>query len=113
MTFGFKMIDPLITGKLLEDTGSKELIRYSILFDKKTGETETQLINENGQIMGSGKVDLAKSFNTFPLSFVKKKLEKICPAAEKVMLCMDYQKKVLQIIYLTKSFEILTTKEYA
>ena len=49
MTFGFKMIDPLITSKLKEDTNSENLFRYSVLFNKVTGETTTLVENENGK----------------------------------------------------------------
>ena len=107
MKFGFKMLNPLITERLKEDTGSKELIRYSVLFNKMTGETTTEIENENGKSVGSGKIDMAETFKKFPGSFIKRKLETNCPEAKKILLSMDYTNKVLDIIYLTEDSQII------
>jgi hypothetical protein len=112
MNFGFKMLNPLITSKLLEDSKSQELIKFSVLLDKTTEQVIQQIENEKGKNVYQGKIDLQKMFTGFPGSMIKKKLEKACPDAEKILLEMDYTNEVLNIVYLDKENKIITHNQH-
>lgn len=112
MTFGFTLIDPLITHKLKEDSGSENLKSFSILLEKKTGNVVQSIENENGKSIYQGKIDSGKMFTGFPGSMIKNKIEKTCPQAEFIMLIMNYELKVLQIVYLDEAKNIIEHKNF-
>lgn len=111
MNFGFKIINPLITPKLKEDTKSTDLRSFSVLLNKTTGHVEQEIENENGLSQYNGKIDMEKMFSGFPGSLIKKKIDQYCPEASKILLRMDYLTQELQIVYLDNADEILTYKK--
>lgn len=112
MNFGFKAIAPLVTSRLLEDTGSEEIISFSLLLDKNTGKVSQQIENEKGKSAYTGKIDTGKMFTGFPGSLIKKKIEQGCPEAESIFLKMDYKEKALIIAYLDNEARIIKTNTY-
>lgn len=112
MNFGFKVISPLITTRLMEDTGSLELFEFTILFDKIRGEISQQIENEKGRSVYRGKVDTGKMFTGFPGSLIKKKIEQGCPEAEHIFLKMDYREKEIRIAYLDKEMKVIKTTSH-
>ena len=111
MNFGFSIISPIITSKLIEDTGSQKLKSFSVLLEKNTGKIDQEIENEKGVTQYVGQIDTKNMFSGFPGSIIKKKIDQFCPEAEKILLRMDYITKELQIVYLGPQDEILTFKK--
>lgn len=98
----YSLLAPLLLPKLGEmlKEDEKEILKYTLIFNKRTGEISTELTTEKEtRPAKSTTIDLQKAFNTFPGNRIKWAIEKEKPEAEIIYLELNTERREIVKMY--------------
>ena len=108
----YSFLAPIILPRVEKDAQSKNLKRYSVFFDRITGEVSQQVEDENGQREFPGKIDLKNSWTNPQGKFIHKAIEKECPGCAAVFFEIDSEAKKVNIGYFDAEMNLVTANTY-
>ena len=106
----YNLLAPLLLPKLGEmlKPDEKEILKYTLIFNKTTGEISTELTTDKETRPAKSKtIDLQKAFSTFPGNRIKNAIEKENPAAEIIFLELNTETRTITKVFLDANRQTL------
>ena len=108
----YAFLAPLILPRVEKDSQAINLKRYSVFFDRNTGDVKQEVTDDKGKREFPGKIDLKNSWTNPQGKMIHKAIEKECPNCSAVFFEIDREEKKVTIAYLNEKFELLLVNSY-
>jgi hypothetical protein len=108
----YSFLAPIIMPRVEKDSDSKNLKRYSVFFNRDTGEVKQEVTDEKGQREFPGKIDLKDSWTNPQGKMIHKAINKECPTCTAVFFEIDQEERKVTIAYLDKNFDLIIANTY-
>jgi hypothetical protein len=108
----YSFLAPIILPKIEQDAGAINLKRYSIFFNRITGEVTQHILDENGWKEYPGKIDLTNSWVNPQGKMINKAIEKECPGCGSVYFEIDAEGKKVNIGYFDEDLNFIKASTY-
>lgn len=108
----YAFLAPIILPRIESDANCKNLKRYTIFFNRITGEVTQEVTDEKGTRNYPGKIDLRNSWVNPQGKMIHRAIEKECPGCELVYLEINSEEKKVNIGYFDKDMQILKASTY-
>jgi hypothetical protein len=108
----YSFLAPIVLPKIENDANCVNLKRYTIFFNRITGEVTQEITDDNGTRLYPGKIDLSNSWINPQGKMIHKAIEKECPGCASVFFEIDSEEKAVNIGYFDEQMNFLKASKY-
>jgi hypothetical protein len=108
----YSFLAPIVLPKVENDAGAQNLKRYTIFFNRISGEVTQEIEDDNGTRIFPGKIDLTNSWINPQGKMIHRAIEKECPGCARVLFEINSTQKAVLIGYYDEKMNFLKASKY-